>query len=373
MGQFINGLKEEIKSEVRLLNPLNLDQAMGLAVRVEERNRVNGSKKFGSAVSGSIRVGSYSIYNRGSSNNMGGSGSGPGTNVGAAQTIGAQTDNTTSKAWSNSSSPTNSQSSVNFKATSPSTTRFSGEVKRLTEKELQEKKEKGLCFRCDGKWGIGHRCPRKELSVLLVEEEDEPPLEEEFAEEEELVPTEVSLCSVVGLTNPKTMKLVGEIGGKQVIVMIDPGATHNFISLKAVEKIGLPVTKTGGFGVSLGNGEAVKGTGACKGVLLELKGGVMIQEDFLPLDLGNSDVILGIQWLEKLGSVVTNWKTQSMKFSLDGQTVTLKGEPALARSKISLKAMMKTIRKEGQGVLVELNQMENGPEYAAGVGEPARE
>lgn len=37
MGQFVNGLKEEIKSKVRLLSPFNLDQAMGLAVRVEER------------------------------------------------------------------------------------------------------------------------------------------------------------------------------------------------------------------------------------------------------------------------------------------------------------------------------------------------
>lgn len=33
MGHFINGLKKDIKAEVRLLNPLNLEQAMDLAVR----------------------------------------------------------------------------------------------------------------------------------------------------------------------------------------------------------------------------------------------------------------------------------------------------------------------------------------------------
>lgn len=29
--------------------------------------------------------------------------------------------------------------------------------------------------------------------------------------------------------------------------MIDPGATHNFISLKTVEELGLPVKESGGF------------------------------------------------------------------------------------------------------------------------------
>lgn len=62
-----------------------------------------------------------------------------------------------------------------------------------------------------------------------------------------------------------------------------------------------------GFGVSLGNGEDVRGEGVCKEVKLKLNE-IEIQEDFLPLELGNSDVILSIQLLEKLGPMTTNWK-----------------------------------------------------------------
>ena len=35
--------------------------------------------------------------------------------------------------------------------------------KRLSEAELKAKREKGLCFRCDEKYSIGHQCKNKEL------------------------------------------------------------------------------------------------------------------------------------------------------------------------------------------------------------------
>lgn len=47
----------------------------------------------------------------------------------------------------------------------------------------------------------------------------------------------VDLCLnfVVGLTNPGMMKVRGLINQTLVIVLIDCGVTHNFLSLKIVE------------------------------------------------------------------------------------------------------------------------------------------
>lgn len=45
-----------------------------------------------------------------------------------------------------------------------------------------------------------------------------------------------------------------------------------------------------------------------------------------------------------------------MKFKLDGSWVTLQGEPGLSRSLISLRSMMKVLKKENEGMLVELSK-----------------
>lgn len=60
--------------------------------------------------------------------------------------------------------------------------------------------------------------------------------------------------------------------------------------------------------------------GSCHGGssdVIHLKG-LDITEDFLPLRLGRSDVILGMQWLDTLGLMKTNWKEQTMEFEVGG-------------------------------------------------------
>lgn len=277
MGQFVNGLRDEVRAEVRVLSPLNLDQAINFTIRVEDKNRALQNRKYGFGSSKSGNSLSSTLLSAHNTHD---------TSMGS------------SRNWGSNASDTQSTVSFAKSALVSSPRRNLGEVKRLTDKELQEKRSKELCFRCDNKWSMGHRCKKRELSVLLMDDEEdgesdggstEPPSSPMV----EIV-TEVSLNSVIGLSNPKTMKLRGLIREKDVVVLIDPGATHNFISLAVVSELGMEVTNSGTFGVSLGNGEAVKGMGVCKGVSLHLEGGVEVNEDFLPLALGNSDVILGV-------------------------------------------------------------------------------
>ena len=60
---------------------------------------------------------------------------------------------------------------------------------------------------------------------------------------------ELSLNSVVGISTPKIMKLQGKVMGQEVLVLIDCGASHNFIPTDLVAKLGITSVGTHCFGV----------------------------------------------------------------------------------------------------------------------------
>ncbi|XP_057251720.1 uncharacterized protein LOC104883522 isoform X2 [Beta vulgaris subsp. vulgaris] len=362
-AQFVSKLKEEIKNEVRIMGPRSLDHAMELAIQIEEKLNHRPKKRWES------KPGPLHSFN-------------PATNSAKPTysyhppALPYHTQGTSpaqSQYSSTSINSPNSLTSQNKPKTHLPIAKPFGEIRRLSEKELQFKRANGLCFRCDDKWVAGHRCKNKELSILLGHEEDE--IEYGYLEDNvhtdppdnpqpDPTPPEISLNSVMGISSPRTMKMEGAIHGHKVIVMVDPGATHNFISLNTVKRLQIPVTSTQPFGVSLGTGAEIQGRGECKGVPLIIQG-TLVCEDYLPLHLGNSDVILGIQWLEKLGTMVTNWRTQTLQYKDGSHTITLQGNPALSRSGVSLKAMFRTLKKEGSGYWVEFNQVATTKESAS--------
>lgn len=357
-AQFTSKLKEEIRNELRVLGPKSLDHAMELAVQIETKLSLTQPKRrweprnFNS--NSSTHSYTPSIYSNSQKSHF---------SSHPAQTHFSNT--------SASSPAYSTQSTAQTRNLNPlPIAKPFGEIRRLSEKELQYKRERGLCFKCDEKWTAGHRCKRKELSILLGQEEEDVEygemadptiLDSPTSQQPEPIQTEISLNSVMGISSPKTLKMEGSINGESVIVMVDPGATHNFISLDTVARLQIPITPSKTFEVSLGTGAEVQGRGECKSVMMLLQGEEVV-EDYLPLPLGNSEVILGIQWLEKLGTMVTNWKTQTLQYKKDNRTITLKGDPTLSRSGVSLKSMVKTLKKEGGGYLVELTHLAEGGE-----------
>lgn len=133
-GQYINGLKHDVRAEVRLLGPRSLDHAMDLSIKVEDKLKsgfiLKGDSKRASSSSSYSGNSAYSSFHNQSSSYS------PSTR-------------TTSMFSHTSSSP--SYGTGTLPVAKPI------EVRRLSEKELQSKREKGECFRCDEKWSAGHR------------------------------------------------------------------------------------------------------------------------------------------------------------------------------------------------------------------------
>ncbi|GJU49209.1 putative mitochondrial protein, partial [Tanacetum coccineum] len=279
---YIKGLKPEIRSGLRILQPTGLRDAMWLAQMIED-NQVSGRSNSGSWLAGK------SSYNPGH----------------------AITKNVGDTSSCMSSTLLGSQNSSN-------NSRARNQFKELTDSELHKKRTKGLCFRCDQKYGPGHQCPSPILQVLLVGENDEESMEEEMEVEDDdhahLDVIEVSLNSVMGFTSNHTMKLRGIIGDIVVVVLIDSGATHNFMSMRVVKQLGIMVMDSSQLTVTLGNGQT-------------------------------------------LGDVNVNWKLLTMTFMGDRGKVTLVGDCGLCRSKVSFKAAARSLQMNGEGFWVGLHNL----------------
>ncbi|KAA0054137.1 Ty3/gypsy retrotransposon protein [Cucumis melo var. makuwa] len=244
--------------------------------------------------------------------------------------------------------------------------------RRLPDAEFQARKEKGLCFHCNEKYSADHKCKMKELRELrmfVVAGEDEEyemikekePAVKEFisleVKENNQTVIELSINLVVGLNDPGTMKVKGRINNKEIVVMINCGATHNFISEKLVKSLPITIKETAHYGVILGSSTAIQGKGVCESVEIQLADWKVI-EDFLSLELGGVDVILGMQWLHSLGVTIVDWKNLTFSFTCNGEGVCIKGDPSLTKTRISLKSMFKTWSNQDGGYLIECRAIE---------------
>ncbi|KFK39596.1 hypothetical protein AALP_AA3G264600 [Arabis alpina] len=202
--------------------------------------------------------------------------------------------------------------------------RVKSAYRRLTQTEMAERKAASLCFRCDERWHSRHTCTKKELLVLIAQPDGADRVWEDDDVDDSrddvgdmTVLAALSLNSLVGILSPNTMKLEGQILGETVVVMNDSSASHNFIDYELVRRLGIPLVDTLGYGVVTGTGVTVQGQGKCQKTTLTVQG-LRIHTNFLPLQLGGADVILGMQWLTSVGDMKCNWGLQVLRFLVAG-------------------------------------------------------
>nr|GMD89757.1 Transposon Ty3-G Gag-Pol polyprotein [Ipomoea batatas] len=175
-------------------------------------------------------------------------------------------------------------------------------IRKYTAAEIREKRDKGLCFRCDQKYFPGHRYKWRFL-LLIGDEDDEtvegdPVVVEDYHTDEEVISGDVSvLNTMTGPGSPRSLRLTGNIKGSSCLVLIDSGSTHNFITPAIVERLQLPTKSIKPFQVYIGNGDTLGCQHVCPSVEVCMQG-LTFAVHLHVLRIVGPDVVLGVQWLQ---------------------------------------------------------------------------
>jgi hypothetical protein len=240
----------------------------------------------------------------------------------------------------------------------------------LTYQELMDRKQKGQCFRCKGRFHPTHQCPEKHLRILIVDddyvaENDAQILAVEVEDADEEEDGEMSLLHLDHMANhtPQTIRFQGEIQGVPVLVLVDSGATHNFISQKLVSKMDWVVERNSHMRIKLGDGFVTMTQGVCRGVELKV-GGFGIHADMHLFELGGIDVVLGVEWLKTLGDTIMNWKKQVMSFWSNKEWVTLQGLGDTNNPMVSLQSILSKTGQWKEKLLWSVEKQESNEQWS---------
>jgi hypothetical protein len=247
---------------------------------------------------------------------------------------------------------------------------------------------KKLCFNCREPWVPDHRCMGKgqihyiEVATDNDEEEqgsqaqdnESTSSEEEPLHEEEQPPrrppTSVGaqpsvepqprekakrqapmkggvIATLSRVPRYDTLRIRGTIQGQRAIALIDGGATHNFIDVALVARRALQTEEFEGFDVAVADGHTVECLDRVPDLEVHL-GNYTVKDTFYVVDLSDTDVVLGVQWLITLGKISTNYQTLEMGFKdTEGKKIVLRGMSTGAPRTVSTKRMERIFRHGG--------------------------
>jgi hypothetical protein len=148
-------------------------------------------------------------------------------------------------------------------------------IQKLTRVEMVEHQLKGLCYNCDKKYFPVHNYKEQNIFMAIsedVSEEDvEDPLVSVSPEPTDIIPPSdppevepvISLSALIGFSAPQTIKLIGYIKHRKVIILVDSGSTHNFIHCRIAQETNCYIRAVNNFQIMIANGRSMKCGGCC--------------------------------------------------------------------------------------------------------------
>jgi hypothetical protein len=234
---------------------------------------------------------------------------------------------------------------------------------------MDERQLKGLCYNCDEKYFLGHKCKEKNLFMAISEdisEEDvETPLVSESPEITNITPPSdppevepiISLNALTGFSTPQTLKLIGYIKHQKVLILVDSGSTHNFIHRRIAQETHCYIHAVNNFQIMIANGGSMKCGWHCENVHLHI-GDYHLKSHMFATDMGGCDIVLHADWLRTLGPILMDFKALTIQFDHEGHQYKFQGITVGSPEVISSHRMEGLLKKGHSGVISQLHAIQ---------------
>jgi hypothetical protein len=198
-----------------------------------------------------------------------------------------------------------------------------------------------------------------------LEEDEETPSMSESPESTDITPPSdppevepvISLNALTGFSAPQTLKLIGYIKHRKVIILVDSGSTHNFIHRRIAQETHCYIHAINNFQIMIANGGSMKCGGRCENVHLQI-GDYHLKSHMFAIDMGGCDIVLGADWLRTLGPILMDFKDLTMQFDQEGHQYKFQGITVGSPEIISSHRMEKLLKKGHSGVIAQLHAIQ---------------
>ncbi|KAJ4745297.1 polyprotein [Rhynchospora pubera] len=226
---------------------------------------------------------------------------------------------------------------------------------------FQQRRALGLCDKCNEKYFSGHKCATKTLNLI---DENHDVVVEEISDDEELAQkketkatgedeVEQAIISMYSSNKNKvsSMKFKGYIGEIPMCALLDSGSTHSFVNPELVNELQLAVQHTNPMVVMVANDQKMVTDTKCDALQFNIQGH-QFEKDMRQLNVQGYDIVLGLDWLVKLGPMKIDWGKGSIEFNQGGKEVKLQVKEEISEVQMVSEVDVDKELKKGSELLI---------------------
>lgn len=134
----------------------------------------------------------------------------------------------------------------------------------------------------------------------------------------------ISMHALIDFIRQNTIKILGKASKTLITILVDSGSTISFLDTSVAQATECSIKDISPLRVAVANGGFVESIAICPGFKWFMQG-EQYNVNLRLLELGNCDMVLGVDWLKLYSPLTFDFKELKLSFHKEGKLIELRG------------------------------------------------